>query len=439
MRSSVVVTLAIAVGGLAAGATAVEAASPDASKPALASPPQEIVEAATRLREGPYRYNRNLPGGGHTNGAHSGGGVMTLAVAAYAGNQWADGPLLRQIRHNLIGENAVTVTGGYPAQHERHFTGAVTVAKFTPRIWAKLTDVEKAKIDLLMKAALVASAYTTSDAGYAGRRRAACLDGNRNMHRDWNPNYREGMVGMMLVGAVYFGPTEAQRILDTYDHARMVAALRQAGLTNPLETFTWAASHPRSGAPTPEQITAAVRNYRYKGHDLSDPMGWYHALTTHTYGAKVNAGLNGGRGVGGAGRIASGAEGLPNVGSPGMLKELDGRDGGGPRSSIGYAYDGFRPNLTNQIVLIVGGYWKPGPKAAECLKLMDVGVTDLFYKLQHGYINYSKGRGSRRASGLNQPNFDFVQTRSLWYDVVRPYHVKQGELPPLPQRPPPRE
>jgi len=403
---------------------AAEPVLPAPSGPVLTSPPQEIVDAASRLREGPYRYNRRLRGGGHTDGAFSGGGVMTMAVAAYAGNRSADAPLLRQIRHNLIGEHALTATGGYPAQHERHFTGAVTVAKLTPRIWKQFTPAERTKIDLLMQAALVASAYTTSDASYADGKRATCLDGTRNMHRDWNPNYREGMVGMMVVGAVYFGPAEAQSILNRYSHARFVTALRQAELTNPLETFTWRANHRQSKAPTPEQITKAVRNYRYKGNDLSAPMKLYHMLTTNTYGAKVSAGLNGGRGVREAGRIASGADELPNLGRPGMLKEFDSKDAGGPRSSIGYAYDGFRPNLTNQIVLIVSGHWKPGPQADECLALMDVGITDLFYKLARGYINYSKGRASRRASGLNAPYHDYALTRSLWYDVVRPYHHK---------------
>src|SRR3712207_7277215 len=40
------------------------------------------------------------------------------------------------------------------------------------------------------------------------------LDGDTNLGRDWNPNYREGMVGAMLVGAAYFGPVQALQILD---------------------------------------------------------------------------------------------------------------------------------------------------------------------------------------------------------------------------------
>jgi hypothetical protein len=227
----------------------------------------------------------------------------------------------------------------------------------------------------------------------------------------------------MVVGAVYFGPAEAQKLLDTYDHEAFVAELKKAGLTNIHETFTWKAAHPDSAAPSGKEIEAHVRGYRYQGIDLRDPMAIYAMLTKNTYGATVNAGLNGGKGLSGAGRLAAGADKLANVGKPGMLKEFDSRDGGGPRSCAVYAYDGFRPNLTNQIVLIAGGQWKPGPVARECLALLNVGITDLFYKLEYGYISYSKGKGSSTPFTLQTPHWDFALTRSLWEDVVHPYHA----------------
>ncbi|MBN2582018.1 MAG: lyase [Planctomycetes bacterium] len=408
---------------------AVAAASPGqgtvaTAEPVLKSPPQKIVDQAASM--GLIRYNRNCKGGAHTNGAWSGGSFVTLAVAAYAGNASADKRLLEQIRYNLKGENAISANGGYPAQHERHFTAACTLAKLTPRVWKQLSDEERHKIDLAMKAALVASAYTTSDKSYAGGAKVTALDGDANMNRGWNPNYQEGMIGMMVVGPVYFGPSQAQKILDTYDHEAFVAELKKADLTDIHETFTWKAAHPDSAAPTGKQIEQNVHGYRYMGHDLGDPMAIYVLLTQNTYGATVNAGLNGGKGKDGAGRIAKGAEGLPNMGKPGMLKEFDSRDAGGPRSCAIYAYDGFRPNLTNQIVLIAGGYWKKGATADECLALLKVGITDLFYKLENGYISYSKGHAGTKPFSLETPGHDFELTRSLWQDVVKPYHVAQA-------------
>ncbi len=385
--------------------------------------PAEAVRAAASLPL--IRFNRRIKGGAHTDGAWSGGGSIVLALAAWQGNTAADERLLEQIRYSLQGDNGITATGGYPAQHERHVTGMYALVRMTPRIWNQLSPQERARIDLLMRAALVASAYTTSDASYAGGRRPHSLDGGTNHHRDWNPNFREGMVGMMPVGVVYFGGgAAAHSVLDNYDHNAFVGQLKAAGLANTYETFNWKAAHPDSDAPSGAAIAAAIRNYRYKGHDLSDPMEFYYALTVHTYGAKVNAGLNGGRGVRGAGRIASGAEGLPNVGKDGMLLEFASQDAGGSRSSITYAYDGFRPNLTNHVVVLVGGYWRPGPKASECLARMDVGITDLFYKLERGYINYSKGRASSDVFDIRKPHWSFAVTRSLWRDVVKPYHLR---------------
>jgi len=397
-------------------------AGPGGAQVTLPPVPQKTVEAAAGLPL--IRFNRRIKGGAHTDGAWSGGGSIVLALAAWQGNASADARVLEQIRYSLKGDNCVTATGGYPAQHERHVTGMYTLVRMTPRVWDQLSAEERARIDLLMKAALVASAYTTSDASYAGGGRATSLDGGGNLHREWNPNFREGMVGMMPVGTVYFGGGAAvHKVLDTYDHAAFVAQLRAAGLANTYETFTWKAAHPDSRAPDGRAIAAAIRDYRYKGHDLSDPMEFYYLLTARTYGAKVNAGLNGGRGINGAGCIASGAEGLPNLGRDGMLLEFASQDAGGPRSSITYAYDGYRPNLTNHVVILAGGYWRPGPKADECLTRLEVGITDLFYKLEHGYRNYSKGHGSTDVFSIRKPHWSFGVTASLWADVVKPYHL----------------
>lgn len=402
-----------------AGGGKVEA--PAANSPKLPPVPQKTVDAANASPL--IRFNRNMKGGAHTDGAWSGGSSIVLALAAWQGNAAADKRVLEQIRFNLKGENCISANGGYPAQHERHVTGMYALVKMTPRVWNALTAEERGKIDLVMKAALVASAFTTSDAGNPKGGKAVAIDGDTNLARGWNPNYQEGMIGEMIVGTVYFGGgPAAQKVLDTYDHDAFVAQLKAAGLTNPYETFTWKQTHPDSAAPDGKAITAAIKNYRYLGHDLSDPMEIYYLLTVHTYGAKVNAGLNGGKGLNGAGVIASGADGLPNQGKDGMLLEFASRDAGGPRSSITYAYDGFRPNLTNHVVLLAGGYWKPGPKADECLARLNVGITDLFYKLEHGYKDYSKGRGSTNVFDIKKPYWSFSITRSLWEDVVKPYH-----------------
>jgi hypothetical protein len=423
------VVLAATVGFLSAAWSADPTSQPSGGASAGASGnhinlppvPPKTIEAAIALPL--IRFSRTMKGGAHTDGAWSGGGSIVLAVAAWQGNAAADKRLLEQTRFNLKGENSISANGGYPCQHERHVTGMYALMKMTPRVWNQLSADEQAKVDLVMKAALVASGFTTSDAVNGRGSKAVALDGDNNLNRGWNPNYQEGMIGEMIVGTVYFGGgAAAQKVLDTYDHDAFVAQLKAAGLTNTYETFTWKQAHPESEAPDGKAITAGIKNYRYLGHDLGDPMEIYYLLTKNTYGAKVNAGLNGGAGKDGAGMIASGADTLPNKGKDGMLLEFDSKDAGGPRSSITYAYDGFRPNLTNHVVLLAGGYWKPSAKADECLARMSAGITDLFYKLEHGYKDYSKGHASTSVFDIHQKGWSFPVSRSLWEDVIKPYH-----------------
>jgi len=398
------------------------------------APPQSVVDAGN---EAPLiRYNRYLSGGAHTNGAFSGGWQITHALAAWAGNTAAYPKLLEQISYNLEGENVISANGGYPAQHELHMTGTYAILRHAPDFWDNaLTGEQRRKIDLVMKAALVASAYTTSDATYVEGATPTAIDGDTNLHRTWNPNYREGMFGALLAATVYFGGVDrVYEILNGYDHDVFVAELAAAGLTNIHETFTWAEAHPESGAPDGDRIEQNIRNYTYRGEPLMEPMVLYHTLTMHTYGRQVQCGLNDGAGIPvdgvPTGTLASGCESLPNRGVVGMLLEFDSVDAEGPRSSIVYAYDGFRPNLTNHVVLLAGGFWRSGEMANEILRTMDVGITDLRYKLEHGYRNYSRGRGSTTVYDLGREQYasSFRTTLPLWYEVIRPYHVSTGAL-----------
>lgn len=376
------------------------------------------------------RYGRHLKGGAHTHGAWNGGWQIPLALAAWAGNEAADEKLLEQTELVLQGGNTVSATGGYSSQHERHVTGMFAILRQSPRFWnGKLADEQRRKIDLLMKATLVASAHTTSDATYADGQKPTALDGDSNLNRGWNPNYREGMFGGLLVGTVYFGGVEAATaILDGYDHDAFVAELRQAGLDNTHGTFAWAQANPESGAPTPARIEQAVRGYRFEGQPLMAPFALYRWLTLNTYSRPVGAGLDDGKGIVAqgvaSGCIATGAAGLPNLGQAGMLAEFDSHDAKGRRSSITYAYDGFRPNLAHHVVLLVGGHWPADGSDADVLQRLDVGITDLAYKLRHGYRNYQHAKGSTEVFTLEKKDWDwsFRTSLPLWTDVLWPFH-----------------
>ncbi len=394
----------------------------------LNSPSQAAVNAAIACPL--ISYGSWYNGGAYTNGAWFGGASITLAVASHAGNATADARLLAQIRHTLTAGNEPCANGGYPAQHELHVTGMFAIAKNTPRIWNQLTTAEKSKTDLIMKATFVASAFTTSNNNpYLSSQRT--LDADFNLGRDWNPNYREGMLGGVLVGMVYFGgPAAAGAILDNYNHAAFVAQLAAAGMPNTYQTFNFKSANPSSSAPSGSDIQNAVKNYKFYASTLADFTGLYVSLVNDTYGKSVNAGLNDGAGIGGAGKIASGAATLPNRDALGMLKEFDSSDGNGPRSSLLYAYDGYRPHQTNELVMIIGGYWSKGSAAANAaFARMKVGNEDLFYKLGKGYIDYSKGVNRGLVDSTYLAGHGTAYVRPLWDDVLRPYYESAVVVP----------
>jgi hypothetical protein len=389
----------------------------------LVAPSQDVIDKA--IAQPLIRYNRSIAGGAHTDQPGSGEAPMLMAAAAMAGNTTADARILQQIRYTITGGNDITANGGYPSQHERHVTGMITVAKQVPRIWNQLSNAEKSKVSVMMKASLVASAFTTSDTNpyVLAKTSERALDGDSNIGRNWNPNYREGMVGGVLVAMAYFGgPDAVADILDSYDHDAFVAELKAHGLSNSYQTFNWKTANPSANAPTGDMIEKAVENYRYLGLPIDNYMGIYWKLTENTYGKTVNAGLNGGAGIDGYGRILSGADALPNKGVLGMLKEFDSSDANGARSSATYAYDGYRVNQTNMYVMIASGYWnKASAEAQNSLTRIKVGATDLWYKLSKGYSNYAKG-ASRGTDSLAENGKGFEFTREMWEDVLKEYH-----------------
>ena len=389
--------------------------------------PAETLDHAASLGTW-IRFGPTLTGGGH----NYGGGIIGLlpvqSLASYLGNPKHDGDYLALIRILLAGGNCISANGGYPAQIEHIFLVSLVVARETPTIWNQFTPAEREKIDLLFKAHLVGCAFTTSDksiAAYPANTGPPSLDGSANQHRDWNPNFREGMIGGLILGACWLGPQQAQAFLDGYDHTAFTQLLSNAGLNNTRDIFRWKIDHPADAAPTAQQVTDNVRGFRFYGKDLAKPMDLYIYLVENTYGATVNAGFNNGAGINGGGKIVQNAHLLPNLGKKGMLLEFDSTDGGGRRSSAGYAYDGFRPNLAKQIALLVTGHFDFNhPKWKDALELIKIGNEDLFFKLENGYINYSIGQ-VRDTVSFTTPASDKACMRDIWNKVILPYHASR--------------
>jgi hypothetical protein len=390
--------------------------------------PAETLDcAANKIDKTFLRFRYDLKGGGHIWGSDVIGRLLVMSLASYLGNPAEDEKFLSQIRFLLDGPNTISANGGYPAQHDHIFLCSLIVARETPSIWNKFTAEEKKKIDLLFKAELVGCAYTTSDKTYADNAKPAAIDGDTNLHRGWNPNFREGMVGGLITGACWLGPKEAQAFLDKYDHAKFVEELAAAGLSNTHDIFTRAINKPESGAPDAERINKALRNFRYLEQNIAKPMDLYIGLAENTYGAVVAAGLNNGAGKDGGGKIVKNADAVQNIGKKGMLFEFASMDAGGPRSCAIYSYTGFRPNLAKQIAMIVSGNFdSKHPKWKATLELVKIGNEDLFVKLENGYISYSHGRNHNNNISFSETD-DRAAMRDLWNKVLLPYHEKQAK------------
>ncbi|MFY0579400.1 hypothetical protein ACN28S_38675 [Cystobacter fuscus] len=230
--------------------------------PVLASPPQATVDQAVAAPLGWFGVNST----GERYCSNCNGQSIILAIAAFKGNTSADARLLQQMRYVLGNNRDPFANGGYMAQHERMMTGMFAIAKRTPRVWDQLTATEKTKIDLIMKATLVGSAYTTADKSNAGGATPTGIDGDTNLDRDWNPNYREGMVGAVIVSTLYLGGrTATDTFLNGYKHASFVTQLTSAGLTRLASVFNTNVANPSAGAPSAATIESAIRDYRYKG------------------------------------------------------------------------------------------------------------------------------------------------------------------------------
>jgi hypothetical protein len=352
------------------------------------------------------------------------GAPVMLAAAAYAGDTSVDARLLEQMRHVLGNGNDPFGTGGYAANDERNVTAMYAIAKRTPRIWGQLTADEVQTIDTIMKATLVASAYLTADATNASSVPAG-FDGSTNHDRDWNPNYREGMIGAVLVGTEYFGGQAAtESLLDGYDHAAFTAEIQARGLDNLYWTFSTYERTPGAGAPSPATVAQGLQGYRLYGLTLGQLLDIYLNLASDTFSEVVACGLNDGAGilVGGvdAGRIVAGCAGLPNLGEVGMEKEFNSVDAEGQRSSAGYARLGVRDHLFNHLVLLVYGDWQDTTESAAALRRVQVGVVDFFYKAAQGYRGYSHASDE----GLFQcgADMDCLLNEAIWSQIIAPAH-----------------
>lgn len=341
-------------------------------------------------------FGPGLSGGAHTwvfNGAE-----VIKGLAAYCGDKRLDAELLLQIRALLNPSKGPTATGGYQDQKQLGVALMFFLVKCTPRIWNALSESEHSLIDLTMEAFMYSSVFTTKDevASSLG------MNGDTNLHRDWNPNYQNGMVGMVIISALYWGFSDFESKLATFTDSEFIGRLRANKMTNLLTTY----ENPER--PNSFTIQSGLRKsvkgavYRFHGITERSVLELFNYIARRTFSATISCGLNNGAGINGFGRIVKQCDSLPDVGYPGMILEFDGWDAEGKRSSASYSWDAWYPLNYVRAALQTQGWLNPSviKKSATLNSTMMQywrGTRDLWFKISPdtggGYKDYEHGAG----------------------------------------------
>jgi hypothetical protein len=340
-------------------------------------------------------FDPNLKGGAHTwifNGAE-----VIKALTAYCGNSRLKAELLALIRNILDPAKGPTATGGYQDQKQLGVALMFLLAKKTPAIWDQLSQAEQASIDLNMEALMYSSTFTTKDtvASHFG------ISGDTNLYRDWNPNYQNGMVGMIIMTALYWGFDEFEAKLAAYDHTEFLNKLRANNMKNLLSTYA------NPAGPSAAFIQAGLRKLVngtiYRFHNISERnlAGLFNYIASRTFSAIISCGLNDGAGIDGFGKIAKNCNLLPNVGLKGMILEFASGDAEGQRSSAIYSWDAWYPLNYSRLAMQITGWLTPSTlqqsgALVDTMNRYGIGSNDLWFKISPekggGYLDYEHGK-----------------------------------------------
>lgn len=310
-------------------------------------------------------------------------------------------------------------TYGYAAQYQGPFVLAVCIAKARPSIWGQLTTGEQTRLDLALKACLLASAFISGDSnpfwsgGQSNERTIRGFMAGRSNVANFSV---AGRLTPFLIAHV-LGMSAAADFLDGWTRAGFLAEIEAAfaayipgsasARCDLWETFRrqWTLAvqdemhgtgHGGQTGPTEAQIQQSVRNWSLTYNDaggagsrtyrLSDGGAFLpteirrccrkivkpglgpnlESAGASTYGIyESNPAVSNARNAY-VGRLLNMADaaGLPNQGATGMWDEFDSSDGGksaprsiglNVRSALSYSMDGYSVLVTFVAAYIVLG------------------------------------------------------------------------------------
>lgn len=346
------------------------------------------------------------------------GALIFEAFDAYAGSTRSDAKLLANL-HDIVtvANHDPTGRGGFAAQMEGFYACAMAVVSKTPRIWNAIPSADKAKHNLLMKGLTISAAYLSSSKNpyIAGKLSGAKeMTGRQDYPITGSPNFLNGTHMIMIAAATYFGPSQVNSMLNSFD-ANALTSFRQALKANNLRNMEKVFLLTANGAPAAATLISAIKNWESGkfGRGVNDPFGLWVDTVDYAHKKTISAGLNNGAGVTAPngtqrGRIVAGAAGLPNKGATGMLVGFATSDAEGLRSAAQYAIFDARPSLYALATLIaVGHIDRSNATAQAAIAKMNRGWTDIKYKTDNGYLDYSH-------AGLSGPNSNWPGNPTRW-------------------------
>lgn len=295
------------------------------------------------------------------------------------------------------------------------------LAKNTDVVYSKLSDDTKARMDWLMKALAITGNWGYNDANDY----KTGIDLLGNFDKNWNPNFTNTYLSVVISASMYFGAEELDKIFTSFSYDTYMARFKEYGFTNIYDKWSSIGydkakdlmenGGDAAGAGTGKGVKL---KFSYNGHGASELIYLFNSLCERTYAWAVSNdyGTPGGADYA---YILSGKD-SPFLGQMGMMREFAAADSGGIRSDLVYCYDSWAilvPVYTNMKLL---GDWD---SSTSEMKKMDrriyVGNEDLLFKMQEGYHSYSNGNSHERR------NFGVLRGHVFAEEIWKVFHCSQ--------------
>lgn len=355
--------------------------------------------------------------------------------------------ILASVRNLIAGDREPGFNAG-PNHSYPPVALALAVIRHTPTVWNELTATEQAKLDLIMEGFAISTAFVSDDDNYY--KTGPALTGN--FYKTWNPNHRLAMIVPIVGSVLYFsadgrdGAAYVNGVFENFDYDSYIAKFEEYGFTRAKYHWTAGGFTHTDGTYVPSSkelmmgggaayvayddnsdsnhanrtplaaltdggYGAGIKgnSYTYLGVGLDNIAGILMKLYENTYsGGYVisdSSTMAGGKDKDGKplAYIADGSK-SPVEGELGMMYEFKAGDGGGIRSSASYNTHNFASVVQSFAVMELLGKSFLGVQD-PFFRLLWVGNTDLIYKNEIGYVNYSLGKVVGLKTDANYPYY----------------------------------